>query len=853
MINLYDILEASDGQLFGEPHAQIFSDFCFDSRRVEPGQIFVALKTERGDGHAYIGEAVAGGATGVLCQHPPEDNMEGVTCVVVRDTQQALMQWAQRVLRRYGTTVIGVTGSVGKTTAKEAIAAILSTKYKVYKSPGSFNGRLGVPLSLGKLGPEHQLAVLELATDHFGEMAELVEMTRPVVGVVTAVGHSHLEALGSLENVAREKGVLIESLPENGLAVLNYDDDRVREMASRTKAPVMTVGLDVAGPAFGADLLAYNIVVSRFKTGFDLRYRRQRFVGRWTPLLGQHQLYGLLAALAVGLAYDVPLEEGLQVLTGMEPLPGRMRLLEGKNGALIVDDTFSATPESTLVALEWLETIREENGRLIFVMGNMDQLGSYARPAHQIVGRRAAEVADKIVTFGEMAATVGRTAIDFGFNRDQVRITFSHADAASCAAEDLGPDDVVLIKGSASARMERVVKALLANPEDSALLVRQEPAWQEVWLDRPARPTWLEIDLDGTANNVRLIKEIIGPDVALMAVVKANAYGHGAVGVSTTALLNGAEYLGVASINEAIELREAGIDDPILILGFTPAWAARQAIINRITVTLFDVEMARQFDRAAGELNSRAKVHVKVDTGMGRLGLLPDQVPRFFRHIERLKNIEVEGIFTHFSVADEDLDYTRRQLDRFNYVLELLKAAGIRFKYVHAANTAATLRLPESHFNMVRVGIGMHGLAPSEQVQLPEGFRPTMSWKTSIAQVKTLPPGSYVSYGNTYITKGTERIAVIPVGYADGFRRSPRNWGEVLVHGQRAPIVGRVCMDQTMINVSHIPDVRIGDEVVLIGRQGDDEITADEVAKRLGTINYEVVSVILSRVPRGIR
>jgi alanine racemase len=236
---------------------------------------------------------------------------------------------------------------------------------------------------------------------------------------------------------------------------------------------------------------------------------------------------------------------------------------------------------------------------------------------------------------------------------------------------------------------------------------------------------------------------------------------------------------------------------------------------------------------------------------MGRLGLLPEQVLSVLTQSLQLAHLDIEGIFTHFSVADAtDKTYTYQQLERFQRVLGDLDSAGIQIPLIHAANSAALLTVPESWFNLVRLGIALYGLAPSEDTPLPKGFQPALSFKTRIAQVKTLPPQSPISYGNTYQTTDYERIAVIPVGYADGFRRSPAHWGEVLVRGQRAPIVGRVCMDQTMINVSHIPQVRQGDPVVLIGQQGDQEITVEQVAKRLGTINYEVVSEILARVPR---
>jgi alanine racemase len=433
--------------------------------------------------------------------------------------------------------------------------------------------------------------------------------------------------------------------------------------------------------------------------------------------------------------------------------------------------------------------------------------------------------------------------------RENVRMTYSQADAGAILEDALTESDIVLVKGGAETRMERVTARLIANEPDRAKLARQENAFDLVQPTRPIRPTWIEIDKAAIAANVRALKQHIGPNCTLMAVVKANAFGHGAIPVSTTALLNGADYLGVATVNEAIELRESGIDAPILILGFTPPWAAQQAIRYNLIVTLYDLEVARALDRIAGEMNAKLVAHIKIDSGMSRLGLLPDQVIPFFRSLRNLKNIVPEGIYTHFSVADESAGYTYEQLRVFLDLVQPLKVGGYEFKYIHAANSAATLSFPETHQTMVRCGMAIYGLSPGGVPLLP-GMRPALTWKTTIAQVKRLPPGTFVGYGNTYKTRGEEMIAVIPVGYADGFRRAPNHWGDVLVHGQRAPIVGRVSMDQTMINVTGIDNLAIGDEVVLIGEQGEEKLTAEMVAERLGTSSYEVVSTILPRVPR---
>ena len=312
-------------------------------------------------------------------------------------------------------------------------------------------------------------------------------------------------------------------------------------------------------------------------------------------------------------------------------------------------------------------------------------------------------------------------------------------------------------------------------------------------------------------------------------------------------------------MNEAVALRRSGITAPILLLGYTPAWQAREAVLNGVTATVFSLDVARALSRAAEDLDSQVRVHVKLDTGMGRLGLLPQEVLGFVRQCLGLPRVTVEGIFTHLAVADVPdahgvpgwgREYTHRQLGSFREVLDELAGEGIELRYVHAANSAALFAFPESHFNMVRPGIAIYGLDPSGEVPCPEGFQPALSFKTQVAQVKELPEGSWVSYGCTHRTTAKSHIAVIPVGYADGFRRSPQNWGEVLVRGRRAPVVGTVCMDQTMIDVTRIEGVRQGDEVVLIGEQGGDRITVGDVAERLGTINYEVVSEILARVPR---
>jgi alanine racemase len=856
MIRLQDLLQATGGRLHGQAGADQFAELAFDSRRIiqgdSPGRgpLFVAVKSSTGDGHDYIIEAVLRGATGVLCQHVPPELPRHVTCLVVKDTRQALLDWAGYVLRQANIPLIAVTGSSGKTVTKEAIAAVLSTRFSVFRNQGSYSGRYGLPIALGRLEPCHSIAVLELAADAVNEVHDLAQLTRPSVGVVTAVNWAHAEILGSIAGIEREKGRLIESLPADGFAVLNRDDARVWSMRSRTTARIVSYGLGEP-PRSDTDYLASDVRCTSGGTRFVLSSRSTASSPSVSlRLLGRHHVYAALAAIAVGRLYDVPMPDILAALAEFAPLPGRLNPIPGRNSTTVLDDSYDAELACTLAALDTLADCFPHR-RKIAVLGGIDQSGWQERAAAQI-GARAAAVVDHLVLKGESAQEIRGAAALAGLDPARAFATYTNEEAAQYVLKLLEPGDIVLIKGPREERMEAITRELMQEPERAVgSLVRQEAAFHHVQLSLPERPTCLRVDLGAIAGNLRLVRQEVGQGVDIMIVLKADAYGHGAVRVARTALNSGAKMLGVACLSEAVMLRRAEIQEPILVLGYTPAWQARESVLHDVATTVFDLDTAHALNQAAHDLGRTARVHVKVDTGMGRLGLLPEQVLPFLHQARTLPNLLIEGLFTHFSVADEaDKSYTRQQMGHFRAILDLLHESGIHIPIVHAANSAALLTVPDSRFNMVRLGIALYGLAPSVDTPLPAGFRPALTFETRVAQVKTLPSGSFVSYGNTYQTQGEEKIAVIPVGYADGFRRGPAHWQYVLVRGERAPIVGRVCMDQTMINVTNIPGVRQGDPVVLIGQQGDQTITVQQVAEWLGTIGYEVVSEILARVPR---
>lgn len=365
------------------------------------------------------------------------------------------------------------------------------------------------------------------------------------------------------------------------------------------------------------------------------------------------------------------------------------------------------------------------------------------------------------------------------------------------------------------------------------------------------RPTACFVDLNALGWNFRQIRARVGPRVKVLSMVKANGYGHGAAAVAKVLAAEGSDAFGVATLEEGIELRQAGISAPTLVLAGGYPEQVDEFIDNGLMPVIHALENLKELDLAAHRRKQTLTVHLKIDTGMGRLGLLGAEVDCWLPRIKKLKALRIDGVFSHFSHAESVAgDYTQRQLKLFQSVVERLRAEGITPSLVHLANSAATITLPAAHFDMVRPGLMLYGIYPSPAMASQICLKPVLSWKTRILQLKKVPAGSSISYGQTFITRRESLIATLPLGYADGYPRLLSNRGEVLIHGKRAPVAGTVCMDLTMIDVTDIEKVQPGDEVVLLGRQGDAEISADEMAAWANTISYEILTSISNRVPR---
>ena len=365
--------------------------------------------------------------------------------------------------------------------------------------------------------------------------------------------------------------------------------------------------------------------------------------------------------------------------------------------------------------------------------------------------------------------------------------------------------------------------------------------------------TWAEIDLDALENNIKNIKSYVKSGTKVMAVVKADAYGHGCPAAAKTLTQNGADYLGVAFIDEAKQIRDAGINCPILVLGYTAADDVEKMVELEVTPTVYHIDSAEKFSRAGEKYGKTVKIHIKIDTGMNRIGLPCDEKSLLtVEKISKLKNIEIEGIFTHFSCADDkDRDYTDSQMKKFMWFNDSLEKMGISIPIKHACNSAGTINFPEYHFDMVRAGIILYGVKPSDYVDIsPLNLKPALTLKSMVTRVLKISAGEKISYGGTFISEKDTTIAAISIGYADGYLRILSGKAPVLVNGETAKVVGRICMDQCIIDVTSVNNIKVEDEVIVAGGPADSPVSFDKLAEIAGTINYELFCLIGKRVPR---
>ncbi len=809
------------------PAVGSLSGISIDTRKpMGDDVIFWAIRGPHFNGGDFAQDALnAGAKAAVVSRDTVCDTVlpQGRTMFLVEDTLRALQRLAAWRRSKLDCPVIGVTGSNGKTLVKEMLASILCLDRKTYRSPLSYNTQVGAALGILGCKPEAQVAIIEAGISLPGEMDRLETMIRPDHGILTTISKAHIGGLVSLENTIEEKLRLFKNLGPESFLILNADDELCMRFGNRGPARKVKFGIhkqadirarditrtDGQGHIFTLDLPDASLPIHLAAPGF-------------------FNVSNALAAAAAAFALGVSAELIKQGLEQFHPSPMRLEIHTTATGVTLINDTYNSDPASMKGALDVLAKVGAGR-RKIAILSDMLDLGLHSREEHLDVGKDVLRAgADYLITVGENSALIGEAAAREGMSPMRIVNTATYREAAGELEKIMNRGDVVLFKGSRWFRLERIAKELVGS----------------------IGPTRLTVNLDALAANIHAVRSIVGDSVEIMAVVKSFGYGNDSIRASKVALDNGVGYLAVAFPDEGVTLRENRIQAPILVFNVFPE-EADKIVRNNLSVVIPSLELAESLDHYPLK-GLKIAAHLKIDTGMGRSGIWVEDALPFVEKVLSMKNLAVEGIMTHFSSADDPAadDYTLRQIALFEELLAELERRGHTFKYIHAAATAALVRFPQSRFNMVRPGLGIYGLHPSDAVRDELKLEEVITFTTKIAQIKDHPAGRAISYNRRYITPRPTRAALLHVGYNDGYPRFQTNVGQVLIHGKRARILGTVCMDSIMVDVTYIPEARIGDEATLIGRQGNEKITADDIAANGSTVNYEIICKISPRVTR---
>lgn len=833
-LSLETIAHLSGGELHGGEPALLISEVSIDSRGAFARRsLFIALEGEHFDGHEFVETAYKKGAAAAMVSRRWDASAASIgdmALIFVDDTLAALQRLAGGWRALFDIPVVGITGSNGKTVVKDMLANMLAQQHTVYRSPGSYNSQVGVAISLLGIRPEHEVAIIEAGISRVGEMVRLEEMLRPTLGIITNIGLAHAAGLKDLETTAFEKLQLFRRLGEG--ALIYPADCSALEAVELPGHPLAFSG---ASASKNAAYTLLNAQDAGHGFGFEAELIDGTRASFHLPVLGRHNLSNAMAALAAADQLGLGVDAMRRGLSEFELSPLRLEMHTTQSGIIFINDAYNSDPTSARAALSVLKDYAG-SARSVAILGDMLDLGARAQAAHAQLGRIVHDTEiDRLICVGELAKIIGLSAAEAGFNPEHIFYIDSIDGLDRLLEQQLVSGDVVLFKASRNIGLERAAQRLLES----------------------VAPARLRVDLDAIRHNFHALRQQMGPGVGIIAVVKSFAYGNDATRISQTLAREGVSALAVAYADEGIPLRELGLTLPILV---TNALASEADKIVKydlcpLVYSVSVIEALADQVRRRGERGQvhPVGVHLELDTGMNRAGLKPADTLEFARLVQRTAGVSIAGVMTHLAAADDPSQdsFTRQQLQVFGQAVQTLKDAGIDPGLIHAANTAAAWRFAGARLDAVRVGLGTYGIAPSQAVgQRSLALRDALSFSTRIIHINPIEPGESVGYNRTWVADSPRKIATIAVGYNDGFPRFMSNGGEVLIHGMRCPVVGTVCMDVSMVDITDIPDASVGDEVMIFGQQGSSAITVDEIARRGGTISYEILCNISPRVRR---
>jgi Alr-MurF fusion protein len=813
------------GALRGAPSSSALDRVCTDSRGASPGALFIALRGRQTDGHRFLPEAFRNGATAALVA---QDRLAALhllpewPIIAVPDPLRGLQALARWHRREHLQRVLAITGSNGKTIVKDALKALLAGR-QLLASPGSYNSQLGLPLAILAAERPEPLAILEVGISAPGEMDPLEQIAAPDYGILTNIGLAHFAAFGSREAIAQEKMKLFRRLPQDGWLLLPAKEPILDSAAQAIQCPIHRVGgqpqvFSLTAVSLSNDGLALELSVPS-------QGARSAIVKTRSPEIIADLHFAASAALLLG----ANLAEIASALDGYSPTATRMELWSSPQGIRIINDGYSSDPISVHAALRSAAFGASSGGRKVFAFAGMRELGSSSGREHAQVGAQAAECGFShlfLVGNGELEATAG--AYKSVRPKGNVLQVKSADELKDRLLPLLRPGDTVLFKGPRNAGMVKAV-------HDLSGAIAQRCLW---------------INLAAIEGNIARFRRHLG-GAHIVAMLKARGYGTELGHLASWMSRLGIHHIGVSSANEGAAIRKMGAEQDILVF-LSEREDADNLLRYRLTPVVYSRELVDAFAAALAGGSRPLDIHLKVDTGMHRLGVPAVQALELAQRIRSSGVLRLTGLCTHFAAAEDPGSdaFTRSQIAAFNQVIAALEADGFSNLQIHAANTAGAIRFPEARYNMVRIGLGLYGVQPSEASRQVMELELAVGLTSRIAGIQEFAAGETLGYNRTFTARRPTKAGIVPFGYDDGLPWRLSGAGEVLVEGRTAPILGRISMDQMQIDLTDLPGVTIGAEVLLYGTHNGHTLRPEQVAEKAGTIPYELLTRVGERVHR---
>jgi alanine racemase len=793
----------------------LIQNLLYDSRRiVQPSSsLFFALKTEHNNGHKYLLSAYRKGIRNFIVNEPSHAELAGANIILVQDTLEALQQLAAFHRRHFSIPVIGVTGSNGKTVVKEWLNHLLEEDYTIVRSPKSFNSQIGVPLSVWQMNKQHTLAIFEAGISSPGEMENLEAMIQPTIGVLTNIGEAHSE--GFLDNTHKltEKLLLFKNC--SVLIARNKDLGGKKELIEKGTE------LLTWGSAENNAFVLSGIQKQNEKTEVTITYQSSS-VDTTIPFVDDGSIENAVCCCCVMLLLGYEQETIKSRIAKLHGIDMRLQLKHSNNDCMVINDSYSADITSLKIALDFLKQQSSGLKRTVilseFVESGRNDEELYSEIAsllnnHEV--KKVIGIGEKIIEQlrGKLAPSI------------QFRGYFSTHDFIAEFRSSQFFQEIILIKGARKFEFERIARLF----------------------EKKLHQTVLEIDLNALAHNLKEYQKLLKPATKVMAMVKAFSYGSGGAEIASVLQYHNTDYLGVAYADEGVELVKAGISLPVMVMNAEES--SFQSIVDyNLQPVIYSFDLLQKFEAYLEEQAIKSyPIHIEVETGMNRLGFSLQEIEQLARHVAASESFQIQSVFSHLAASEDPAqdNYTFHQAQLFDQAVSIVQQhIGTPF-LIHISNSAAIVRHPQLQMDMVRLGIGLYGVEIDNDNLLD--LAPVATLRSTIAQLKHLKKGESVSYNRRGVVYQDSVIATVRIGYADGYSRQFGNGiGKMLVKGKLAPVIGTVCMDMTMLDVTGISDVAEGDEVIIFGKQ----LPVQDVARWINTIPYEIMTSVSQRVKR---